>query len=111
MFTLKEIINNNGATINANGTLASYTRGYQVSICDLLTIKTRDLRKKDLKTLLKTIGENACLGIWIWQGLAYIDMSIMIKTKREALKIGKQNKQISIWDWKKQSAVYIKSAA
>ena len=107
MFTLKNILANKGATIDKNGNPVNYPRGYQVSVCDMLIIKARDLRKKTLKALLATIGADACLGIWIDKGFVYIDQSIMVRTKKQAIKLGKQYNQISIWNWKQEEAVYL----
>lgn len=107
MFKLKDVLNNNGATLNTAGEAVSYKRGYHVSTLDLEIVKTRDLRKRHIKALLAQLPADAYLGIWINKGLAYIDQSVRFGNKRTAKRIGKQLKQISIWDWKKEEAVYL----
>jgi hypothetical protein len=107
MFTLKSIKQNGGGTFGASGETVQRARGYQVSTQDVLAIKVRDMRAKQLKQLLKDKPEECNLGVWIDKGVAYIDYSKWFSSKKEASKIGKQLKQISIWDWKKQEAVYL----
>ena len=107
MFLLKDVVKNGGMTINKEAEAIKCTTGYQVSIQDLQIIKVRDLRKKALLAILDSLPAGSCLGIWIEKGLAYIDNSKLITTKREAVKIGKANNQISIWSWKKNEAIYL----
>lgn len=103
MITLKEIKKNKGATLDNNFNNIELKKGYQVSIEDLEIVKVYKLTKKHLMTLL---NKNKNLGIWIEKNNAYIDYSITINTKKEALKIGKQLNQISIFDWKNKKVVY-----
>ena len=107
MTTLKAIKANNGATLNKAGEALDYPRGYQVSICDLEVIKARDLRKAHIVEMLGNLEAGECLGIWVDKGLAYLDKSKRFSNKREAVRFGKRNKQISIWDWGKKEAVYL----
>lgn len=105
MTTLKSIIENNGATLDENGNALSFNKGYQVSIKDLLIIKAYKLRKSTIKAML---ANDYNLGIWIENGIAYIDYSQNFTRKRDALRIGKRNNQISIYDWKNQAVIYCK---
>ena len=107
MFTLKNILHNNGVTLAKTGDPISYPRGYQVSTQDMEIIPTYKLRKKHLMELLHTIPENACLGVWIETGKAYIDQSSYFNRKRQAVQAGKKYRQRSIWDWKTAEAVYL----
>lgn len=105
MFKLKDIKANAGATLNKQGESLSYSKGYQVSEKDLLIIPAYKLRKAQLIDMLNALDNGKCLGVWIDNGKAYIDCSEYIRTKREALKLGKQRKQISIWGWKASEAI------
>lgn len=107
MFTLKDILRNNGATLSKTGHPVSYARGYQVSICDMEIIPVYKLRKQHLIELLNTIPAGTCLGVWIEKGKAYIDQSAYFNTKRKARQIGEKNHQISIWNWQTAEAVYL----
>ena len=107
MFTLKDILRNNGATLSKTGHPVSYARGYQVSICDMEIIPVYKLRKQHLIELLNAIPTGTCLGVWIEKGKAYIDQSAHFDLKRKALRIGKKYNQISIWNWNTSEAVYL----
>ena len=105
MFTLKQIKLNNGATLNKAGESLSYARGYQVSEKDLLIIPAYKLTKKQLIAMLNELADGKCLGVWIDGGKAYIDCSEYVSTKKQALRLGKQRKQISVWNWKAGEAI------
>lgn len=105
MFKLKDIKTNCGATINKDGSLCEYARGYQVSEQDLEIIPAYRLRKAHLLEMLNSLADGKCLGIWIDGGKAYIDCSEYIRTKKEAIKLGKQRNQISVWNWKAGEAI------
>jgi len=104
MTTLKNIKANGGATLNANGEAVNYNKGYQVSIKDLYIMPVYKMTKKFIKTLL---NDKYNLGLWIDNNKVYIDYSVNIKTKKEAVKVGKANNQISIWNWKKMDCIYL----
>lgn len=105
MFKLKDIKANNGATLNKQGEPLAYTKGYQVSEQDLLIIPAYRLTKKQLITMLNELADGKCLGIWIDNNKAYVDCSEYINTKRQAMRLGKQRKQLSIWNWKASEAI------
>ena len=105
MFKLKDIKANNGATLDKQGNSLNYNSGYQVSAEDLEIIPAYKLTKKHLIEMLNKIPVGSCLGVWINKGKAYIDRSARISNKRLALKVGRQLKQISIWDWKASEAI------
>lgn len=104
--TLKKIIENGGATLTTNFNAVTFGGGYQVSVEDYAVIKVRDLRKSFLEYLIK--NTYLYVGVWIENGNAYIDISQNFKTKKDAMKIAKENNQISIYDWKNQKVVYCK---
>lgn len=107
MFKFKDVVKRGGATLDMAGEDIAYNFGYQVSIRDLRVVKARNLRKKDIMAMLKNIS-NGNLGIWIDKGLAYIDNSITLEHLDDAIQVGKAFNQISIWDWKRNEAVYLK---
>lgn len=108
MFKLKDVINRNGATLDKEGNDVSYHYGYPVSIRDLSIIKARTLTKKYIINMLNQI-KTGNLGIWIDKGLAYIDNSITLESKYDALEVGKTFNQISVWDWKKCESIYLEN--
>ena len=107
MITLKSIKENGGATLSKAGLTMNFPSGYQVSIKDLLIVPIYKLRMRDIKSMLNDLDRGDCLGIWIDGGKAYVDKSQWLIRKRDAMRIGKRNKQISIWSWKEKKAVYL----
>lgn len=105
MITLKQILKNGGTTINESGNPISYKTGFQVSKCDLAVIPTYKLRKYQIVEALNLINKDECLGIWIDNKKAYIDISERISNYKHVLKVGKDRKQISVWAWKKATAI------
>ena len=105
MFKLKDVKLNNGATLNKQGESLSYAKGYQVSEQDLEIIPAYKLTKKHLIDMLNRLPMGKCLGVWIDNGKAYIDCSEYVNTKKQALKLGKQRKQLSVWNWKAGEAI------
>lgn len=49
---------------------------------------------------------NGSCGVWYEKGIYYIDHSFRVKTKKEALTIGKAHNQISVLKWSNMSLVY-----
>lgn len=105
MFKLKDVKLNKGATLDKQGNSLQYNNGYQVSAEDLEIIPAYRLTKKHLLDMLAKIPNGSNLGIWIDNGKAYIDRSARISNKKLALRVGRQLKQISIWDWKASEAI------
>ena len=98
--TIKSIKRNGGATINKYGERVSMKSGYQVSKRDLHIIPVDELDKliiKEAMKLLESRGEY--LGVWIDNGNAYIDISVRIATKKEAMTRGRELNQLSVLRW------------
>lgn len=97
-------IENGGNTIQNN--LTTPKKGYMVAVNNiqpkLIPNKglTRFQFKKILKKVTKTTNKNLCAGFWLnpEDNMWYIEPSEKINNKREALKIGKDRKQISIFN-------------
>lgn len=106
--TLKNIIKNNGATLNKNLKKINFKQGYQISIKDGYILNLNDTQTilKAINNLQKTINKNEFIGLWIEENKIYIDISIKINTLEKALKLGKKLKQISIFDWNTKKCIY-----
>lgn len=91
--------------MNADGEAIAFRTGFQVSKCDLAVIPVYKLRKYQIIEALNLINDDECLGIWINDGKAYIDISERISNYKHALKVGRDRKQISVWAWKKAIAI------
>ena len=98
--TIKSIKRNGGATINKYGERVSMKSGYQVSKQDLYIVPVEELDKliviEAMKLLLK---RGDYLGVWIDDGKAYIDISVRIATKKEAMQRGRELNQLSVLRW------------
>lgn len=99
--TIKSIVRNGGATISAQGVRVSMRSGYQVSKQDLLVIPVAELTKQVLTTELGRLSARGeYLGVWIEDGLAYVDISCRVATKRKAMEMGRELSQLSVLRWR-----------
>ena len=96
--TLKSLENNGGMTLK-NGKPVTYKTGYQVAVDGMET----DNAEQAFEYIKKY---NGSCGIWKSNGIYYIGNSKRIKTKKNALKIGRENNQISILKWADMSLIY-----
>jgi hypothetical protein len=89
---------NDGLTLK-NGKRIEYKTGWQVA--------TEGVETNDPKEAIKAVKSyNGNCGIWYSEGIYYIDKSKRIDTKKEALAIGRENNQISIYGWKNKVLAY-----
>lgn len=96
--SLKKLNNNEGLTLK-EGKPITYKSGWQVA--------TEGKETKDIKEAMKMIKdyEGNC-GVWLADGIYYIDKSKRVNTKTEAMKIGRECNQISILKWSNMSLSY-----
>ena len=96
--TLKKITNNGGLTLK-NGRPITYKSGWQVA--------TEGMETTDIKEAMKMIkAYNGNCGVWLENGIYYIDKSKRVNTKKEALEIGRACNQISILRWNGMKLAY-----
>jgi hypothetical protein len=99
--TIKSIKRNGGATINKYGNRVTMKSGYQVSKRDLHIIPVDELDKLIIKEAMKLLERRGeYLGVWIDNGNAYIDISVRIATKRDAMAKGHELNQLSVLRWR-----------
>lgn len=95
---LKALKDNDGLTIK-NGKNIQYKTGYQVA--------DYGVERKTIKGAANAIARmNGNCGVWYSNGVYYIDHSFRVKTKREAIEIGRKYNQISVLKWSNMSLVY-----
>lgn len=96
---LSELKDNDGMTLE-NGSKVNYKRGYQVA--------TDGIETRSPLVALRFIKkyEGTC-GVWVSEGVFYIDRSFYISNKREAIRIGIANNQQAIYDWKTGECIYL----
>lgn len=95
---LQALRNNDGFTLKA-GKQVSYKTGYQVADygVECATAEAASSAISELK--------GSC-GVWYSDGVYYIDHSFRVKTKKEAMRIGRENNQICVLKWSDMSLVY-----
>ena len=110
---IKEAIKNGGATLTATLDNAKLKYNYMVSLYGYeTTFKVDDIEglKEGLKAYQKKASgkKDLYIGLWVSDGLVYLDLSINICKKNDALRIGKQNKQKAVYDVKNNKDIKIK---
>lgn len=110
---IKKIIENKGATLTRELKKADIKGGYMVSLEGAETQAKGD----DYQAIIKAIEDkkeiiknnnNMFIGCWLDNNIMYIDISININNKVEALEFAKYNKQLAIYDIKNNDSIYLK---
>lgn len=96
--TIRKIENNGGLTLK-NGKIINYKTGWQVGLYGVTCTSPEEVR-----AIIKKFNGNC--GIWLEDGIYYIDYSIRIDTKSAALIVGRNHNQISIFGWAKKNLAY-----
>lgn len=96
--TIRKLNNNDGITLK-NGKVIEYKSGWQVAIYGVEVKTAREAIKA-----VKAYGGNC--GVWFADGIYYIDKSFRVDTKKEALRIGREHNQISIFGWSRKNLAY-----
>lgn len=96
--TLKKLNNNDGLTLK-KGKIIEYKSGWQVA--------TEGIETCDLREAMSAIKQyNGNCGIWFSNGIYYIDKSKRVNTKHEAITIGIEHNQISVYGWARHTLAY-----
>lgn len=96
--TLKKLNNNDGLTFK-QGKVIEYKTGWQVA--------TEGVETTDINEAMQAIkAYNGDCGIWLENGIYYIDKSHRVNTKHEALEVGKAHNQISVFGWARKNLAY-----
>lgn len=96
--TINKIQNNGGLTLK-HGIIITYKTGYQVA-----TEGVECHTAREAINAVKAYGGDC--GIWLCDGIYYIDKSHRVATKREALEVGRACNQISVLRWRDMGLVY-----
>ena len=96
--TIRKLVNNDGITLKG-GKVIEYKTGWQVAVYGIEVKTAREAIKA-----VKAYGGNC--GVWFADGIYYIDKSFRVDTKKEALRIGREHNQISIFGWSRKNLAY-----
>lgn len=97
--TLENMTNNDGMTLKGYRA-KNYKSGYQVGLYGKETASAAEA----MDFIVEYKGN---CGVWFSDGIYYIDYSVRIPTKKEALRIGKEHNQQSILRWKDMSLIWL----
>ena len=90
--------NNDGLTLR-HGKPITYKSGYQVA--------DHGVECRTVEETIKAVEDmNGDCGIWLSDGVYYVDHSFRVATKKAALEIGRAHNQISVLKWADMSLVY-----
>lgn len=96
--TIRKLANNDGFTLK-NGKLIFYKTGWQVAD-NGVAATTPEAAMRAVKEM------GGSCGVWLENGIYYVDYSFRVNTKKKALEIGRKNNQISIFGWKRKNLAY-----
>lgn len=107
--TIRKLNENDGLTIK-NGKKVSYVSGWQVAIGGYVC-HTPEEAMKYIRDFNRDLQGNDCrvysIGIWVWEGKYYIDISKRVPTRTMAFEIGKRCEQLSVFNWNNNKVVFI----
>jgi hypothetical protein len=111
---IKRIIENKGETLTKELKKADINGGFMVSLEGAEVQKNiNDINgiKKAIEEKQKIIKDknNIYIGLWLDNNIMYIDISINIQDKTEALEFAKYNKQLAIYDIINNDSIYLKN--
>ena len=96
--TLRALKNNDGLTLK-NGKKITYKSGWQVA--------TEGVECKSAEAAIKAVrAYKGNCGVWLSEGIYYIDKSKRVSTKREAMTIGRACNQHSVLKWSNMSLAW-----
>lgn len=96
--TLHNIPNNGGLTLK-NGKPIEYKTGYQVA--------TEGIEITDITKVRQAVIEyGGNCGLWLCDGVWYVDKSQRVTRKCDALDLGRKCNQISILKWKNKNLIF-----
>lgn len=96
--TIRKLTNNDGLTLKA-GKIITYKTGWQVADHGVAVATAEEA----IKAVRQMDGN---CGVWLENGIYYIDHSFRVSTKREAMEIGKAHNQISVLCWRTMGLAY-----
>lgn len=95
---LSELSENDGMTLK-NFKLIQYKTGWQVATSGIEAMNIQD-------AAAAIVSFNGNCGVWLSNGIYYIDKCHRVATKKEALSVGRLHNQISIFGWKTGKLAY-----
>ena len=107
---IEEIKKNNGGTYNKNLKSINASKGFMVSLQGYeVKCKTDEEIEQAITKNMEIVRglDNAYLGAWIDDNITYIDISVLVENKEDALEMGKINNQLAIYDIQNNESIYL----
>lgn len=100
---------NGGATLKSDGSFLLVDAGYMVSLSGYeKKIALNDLNIQMINDYLLIAKKlKAYAGLWIDNNILYLDISIKILNKQQAINTGRKNKQKAIFDLFNKESIYL----
>lgn len=96
---LEGLANDEGLTLK-KAKPVTYKTGYQVASDGIEAHTIAD-------AIVAVLNFNGNCGVWLSNNIFYIDNSHHIQGKKKAIQLGYDWKQLSIFDWKKQTLIWM----
>lgn len=96
--TIRKLKENDGLTLKA-GKIISYKTGWQVADFGVEAHSPEEAIKA-----VRAFAGNC--GIWLENGIYYVDHSFRVDTRKKAIEIGREYNQISVFGWKLKNLAY-----
>lgn len=116
---IESLPKNGGFTYSFNTGELNPTDGFTVAISkenekvitNIARYKSSSIDKEINDYARKNIGEltgkDKFLGAWIEKGSLYLDVSEVVATEKQAIKLCKKRKQLAYWDNKNKVSIYL----
>lgn len=111
----QEIIDNGGVSYNPKKGIVNPTTGFMVSLPDsekvvnVSELTSADIRAQLTKMLARD-SENLFFGAWVDDNKVYLDFSLNLEDKNEALLFGELWAQLAIWDCANSETIYLENS-
>lgn len=107
---IEEIKENKGGTYNKEYKTIDAKQGFMVSLQGYeKKCRTDEETEKAIMENMEIVRglDNAYLGAWIDEGITYIDISVLVENKEDAIELGKVNNQLAIYDIQNNESIYL----
>lgn len=102
--TIRKLADGEGLTLK-DGKIITYKSGWQVGVKGVTATSPEECIRK-VRAASKRLGKKANCGVWLKDGIYYIDFSIRVDTKWLAIELGKAYEQISVYGWARGVLAY-----
>lgn len=95
--TIRNLKNNEGLTLR-NGRVVTFKTGWQVAFSGV-ECTTPEEAMQTIREYTASLEKGVCVGVWLSDGIYYIDFSIRVTSKKVAVEMGEKFNQLSIYCW------------